>query len=331
MKALINCSLLILLLSMLLPLAPARAQSITGIDGNACNPLIAGQNLTVGQVCVSVDGANLIVEYETSGNWYLSETQAWIGDTLATMPQTKTGNPKIGNFPWKAATIDLQDSEFRIPLSSINARCGINFLLAAHAVVYRVEGLNTVQAETAWSTGTRFVAKGNWGTYSSFRFDCSPIVEDPVTSTETAFAYGNGAATCFLDLGFNRWGWTNGPITEGTYTWPIHAGAGQCDRNKGYYVGNLSISYSAGSLSVIFTAFDSYDFNETHVYAGNNDLPVVKQGQKLVETVAPGQYTVTDTLADGTTRHSVTITGLSGPVYVIAHAVVEGLFGGLPE
>lgn len=332
MKSLLNCSMLILLLSFLLPVAHARAQEVTGIEGNACNPLIAGQNLTVGQVCVSVDGANLVVEYETSGNWYLSETQAWTGDTLATMPQTKTGSPKIGNFPWKATTIDLQDNSFSIPLSSINARCGVDFLLAAHAVVYRVEGLSVAQAETAWSAGTRFVTKGTWGTYSGFRFDCSPIVDvQPATSTETAFAYGNSAATCFLDLGFSRWGWTNGPIAEGNYTWPIYAGAGQCDRNKGYYVGNLGVSYSNGSLSVTFTAFESYDFDATHVYAGANDLPVVKQGQNLVETVAPGQYTVIDTLADGTTRHTVTITGLSGPVHVVAHAVVEGIFGGLPE
>lgn len=79
---------------------------------------------------------------------------------------------------------------------------------------------------------------------------CDAPPPPPESGTETAFAYGGEQlATCFLDLDFNsdsksdfnRWGWTNGPLAAGSYSFDIYAGAGQCDLTKGTLVGTLNV------------------------------------------------------------------------------------------
>jgi hypothetical protein len=126
---------------------------------------------------------------------------------------------------------------------------------------------------------------------------------------ETAFARATTGSTCFLDLGFSRWGWTN-MISEGTYTMPVYAGAGQC--MGGTLVGNVKVSYIGGVVAFTFELDPMYDLDETHVYAGYTKVPEVKVGKRTTKTVAPGQYYVTKPLM--------------GDIYVIAHAVV-----GLPD
>lgn len=126
---------------------------------------------------------------------------------------------------------------------------------------------------------------------------------------ETAFAKATTGSTCFLDLGFSRWGWTN-MISPGTYTMPVYAGAGQCI--GGTMVGNVKVSYIGGVVAFTFELDPMYDLDETHVYAGYKKVPEVKIGKKTTKTVAPGQYYVEYPL--------------SGEIYVIAHAVV-----GLPD
>ena len=146
----------------------------------------------------------------------------------------------------------------------------------------------------------------------SFTNNCGVV--PPTGNNETAFAFGGDYATCFLNMGFSRWGWSNGAIAEGTYEWPIYAGAGQCDLTKGTHVGTLHVNYSAGTATVSYEIFSGYSLEETHLYVGTASLPT-KNGNS---TVAPGQYPNIGTAS------SYTVTGLSGNVYVVAHAVVGG-------
>lgn len=166
------------------------------------------------------------------------------------------------------------------------------------------------------------------------------MVED-----ETAFAVktttSNGEktvdanySTCFDEeiienVSFNNWGWTNGPIAEdsGEPTFDIYAGAGQCDLNKGTLVGKLTVNYSNGSLTVTYTmtetsAFDDalYTLLETHLYVGSSPYPTLANSNY---TVAPGQYGYQQT-HDDITEYTYEIDGLSGDIYFIAHAVVNG-------
>ncbi|QCW99691.1 hypothetical protein FGM00_06105 [Aggregatimonas sangjinii] len=121
---------------------------------------------------------------------------------------------------------------------------------------------------------------------------------------ETAFARGNNGDTCFIGNGFNRWGWSIGPLAEGNYSYEIYAGAGQCDIGKGALVGSVDVSYSNGEVIVAYNIDPNYTVSETHTYVGYDMFPT-KNGRP---TVAPGQYTVAQ--------------NLSGDIYVIAHAVV---------
>jgi len=71
--------------------------------------------------------------------------------------------------------------------------------------------------------------------------------EDPSSdlgTCGTAFAFGNGAAQCFIGSGHvqtSRWGWTNGPLSPGSYSFPLYAGAGKFDLTKVTLVGTLSV------------------------------------------------------------------------------------------
>ena len=129
---------------------------------------------------------------------------------------------------------------------------------------------------------------------------------------ETAYAKGN-APTCFMPT-FSNWGWTNYiPGRGNTYTWNLWAGAGQCDTSKGTLVGTVRVVYGAnGYVTVTYNVSSPYSIKETHVYAGTTKFPMVKIGKKSVATVAPGLY--------------YNKGPFSGPIYVIAHAVV-----GIPD
>lgn len=135
-----------------------------------------------------------------------------------------------------------------------------------------------------------------------------PLECEPEPVCETAFARTNDGSNCFLDNGFNRWGWSIGPLAEGTEgTYEIYAGAGQCDISKGTLVGTVDVSYVGGNVTVTYNIDEAFTVSETHTYAGNAMFPVDKKGKP---TVAPGQFTIQE--------------DLSGEIFVIAHAVVCG-------
>jgi len=138
---------------------------------------------------------------------------------------------------------------------------------------------------------------------------------------ETLFARGDDdQATCFLDDDFNRWGWTNGPLETGDYTFALYSGAGQCILNHGTLVGTLSVNYdeAAGTAEIEFEMLEGFALSETHLYIGNEPYPTDQNGQN---TVAPGQFPYQHELDDAE-FDSYTIDGLSGLIHVIAHGIV---------
>jgi hypothetical protein len=142
-------------------------------------------------------------------------------------------------------------------------------------------------------------------------------------SSETAFAYDCfKGPECFLDLGFDRWGWTNGPFEPGDYVFDLFAGAGQCDLEKGTLVGQVLVYYDGENVLVDFMTCGSYVMTETHLYVGTDQLPKDKKGNP---TVSPGKFTDKhDNLSDVSSDH-YEIGGFSDEeIYVVAHAVVKG-------
>jgi hypothetical protein len=158
---------------------------------------------------------------------------------------------------------------------------------------------------------------------------------------ETAYAYGgnhnsnhwgiagipgmDGYANCFpenLELTAARWGWTNGKLEEGQYSFPLYAGAGLCNLSKGQYSGDVNIDYSDGTMTVTFTAAEGTSFLETHLHASSDPLPRLNNGRI---SVAPGQYSSNDKVISTTETEVIyEVDNLSGEVYVIAHSVMSG-------
>jgi hypothetical protein len=326
------------------PIAPLSALStvsvgsVNGVPGQYCTDLFAGQDIEAGTVCVEVidngDTEELCLTYTTTGGWELVETHFWLGEDLEDMPQTNKGSPKVGNFPYHSGDITGQ-TEYTVCVDlnqfgtegGADDLCGMLLYAAAHAVVRKDNGDGTYQTETAWGDGGRMVEKGNWATYFTIGLSCEVGGGGPETG-ETAFAYDCWDANCFIDIDedgepggdFNRWGWSNGPLGAGTYYLDIYAGAGQCDLSKGVLVGLLTVDYDGSTATVTYNTCGTYYMDEVHLYVGDEILPRDVNGDF---TVAPGQYPYTDDDV-ATNSYTFTIDGLSGDIYVVAHAVVVG-------
>lgn len=127
--------------------------------------LFAGQNINVGNLEVTNDEDNLYVTYSLSANWYLNETQLYIG-YLEDMPTNNGGNPQIGLFPFKTTHAEgVNTYTYTIPLSTMVDDC---YIIAAHSSVSQVVNGQEISNETAWSYGENFPYSNQWGWYSSY-------------------------------------------------------------------------------------------------------------------------------------------------------------------
>jgi hypothetical protein len=174
------------------------------------------------------------------------------------------------------------------------------------------------QSETAYGAGTRLVQRGNWATWFSVVLNCTQD-EPKLATCETAFAFAQDKATCFIGsdvIDTSRWGWYNGPLGPGNYSFDIYAAAGQCDLDKGVLVGTLNVSYDGDAANVTYTMLPGFTMDEMYLYVGSEPLPR-KNGSF---TVVPGQFGYIHDLTDASSN-SFTILGLEGNIYVVAHAV----------
>lgn len=318
MMSLVNFKGLGLFLMVLLVLMAGSAYgAVSVLNQPDCQDLIAGQSINVGDVCLEVVGDNLVVTYTTTDGWELTEAHLWVGANIADMPQTKKGNPKIGNFPYNSGDITGAASySFSVPLASLGSDlCDMTYFAAAHAVVRKADGSGGYQTETGWASGDPMVPQGSWAMYFSFLFVCdTPPSPEPIC--ETAFAFGDKKLWDIIDPETgdpitNRWGWQITVNAGDTFTRQIWAGAAQNDTSKGTYVGDLQISYDGSTLTVNYVMNAPFFMQETHLYAGTVET----------DTASPGQFGNLHDL-DNATFDSYQIMISGSTVYVVAHAVV---------
>lgn len=323
------------ILAIIILLAAALPITATPVQAATCNvtpkvvTLFAGQTIDAGTVTVTNDVNNLYVTFTATAPWLLSETHLHVADSLAGIPQTKNGNPKIGNFAYQTQHAPAVNTyTYTIAKSALSLDANQSVVIAAHAVVVQLdEAGNVIANETGWGDGEQFNPKGSWAMY--FHYTWQNCIDEPVESkTETAFAFGGDWAQCFdqFDVS-NRWGWSNGPLSEGSYTFEIYAGAGKCELSKGTKVGTLTVVYSAGTATITYQMAGTnsasglpYTLTETHLYVGSEPLARDVNGEY---TVAPGQYPYINLEMNASSR-TYTISGLSGDIYIVAHATVAG-------
>ena len=115
-------------------------QATFAMEVPATITLWAAQNIDVGPLTVNVIGTNLIVTFETTDGWYLTETHLYVGGPIPSKSAP-------GKFPYKHEGLgDATIDSYTIPLSEVG---GYGWkVIAAHAVVRR-----DCQEETAWADG----------------------------------------------------------------------------------------------------------------------------------------------------------------------------------
>ena len=126
----------------------------------------------VGEVQVWNDGTNLHITYDTNtwevSGWTLRETHLAIADDFEGIPQTHSGNPKVGKFPYKHEDLGgVELDEYVIPLTDLGLTVGDQIVIAAHGVVMGPCG----QEETAWADcggPDAFFPGGNWATFFTY-------------------------------------------------------------------------------------------------------------------------------------------------------------------
>lgn len=188
--------------------------------------IIAGQNTDVGDLTIHFTYDNIYVTYQTTGNWYLTETQVHIATSLDGIPHS-TGGMIPGQFDYKAThDPSVQTYMVTIPMRDAWRTAGCLYL-AAHCVVQRVENGQVVQEETGWSGDSLYPGR-NWGLYIKF---CLPkLVRLPTFPVEvmlgqvlgnipkTMWVRGTGQ-TGPVPGGYNVWDgqWPSFCLQTGTY------------------------------------------------------------------------------------------------------------------
>ena len=281
------------------------------------------QTLSPATVTIGNDGTNLLIKYQlNTPGWFFNITGLFVGTAaeLAALgvvdfngPGTiyfNSGNPPYG-LPLGTGAVYANYGTYweqLIPLSEL-PEC---FLVVAYA---RIRNESDDSNLNIWGRS----ALKTSAFYMSY---CVQQCENPpLGGCETAYAFGESVATCFLNIPgvqSNNWGWSNGPIGAGTYSWPMYAGAGQCNIGNGTHVGTLTVNYTPPTATVTYTVFNGYVLNETHLHVGNQILP--RRGNRF--TTAPGQFPYKRENLNGVTTDTYNISGLSGNIYVAAHSVV---------
>ncbi|HET6498368.1 MAG TPA: hypothetical protein VFH17_04905, partial [Coriobacteriia bacterium] len=217
---------------------------------------------------------------------------------------------------------DVSDLFGEVDLGSLTAPNGDTFTYSkcfmwtdyAEPGPYIYENTATI-VETGQSADATL--KVNWDTYC--------------WADETAWAYGAPYAKANWDFSRSRnWGWTNGPLLEGSYAWPIYAGAGLNDISKGTEVGTLYVDYIAGVVTVRYELFETNALGEVHLWVGSTPLPTKRVGRNTVFVDAPGQFPYGrssfgfDKYDPSTWQTEWTWSGsrFRNGIYVSAHAVV---------
>lgn len=115
-------------------------------------PLVAGRTHEIGTVTVENDEHEIVVTYQTSADVPIRSAALYVGETVAGIPQTKSGNPKVGQFPYKGSyAAGTTQVVWRVDRAGLTGETAV---IAAYAEVGDGEG--------AWAAGDPIGPGGSW-------------------------------------------------------------------------------------------------------------------------------------------------------------------------
>ena len=310
----------------LVQIQPGSSSALsTSSLGVSCVELKADMGaLATGTVCASVKGDSLQIASNPSEGYGLLETRLWGGTATPTQLLNGGGNPVVENFPAihtglsQATTDTLRLALAVFGLSQSMSSCEP---VLAHLVAYARLKDEHGGAKTAYAMGSELPKPNKVGMNEfTFLLECLAPPERHL-ACESGFAYGGDLAIAFNTLEkqpANRWGWTNGPLDDGSYELTLYAHAAQNDLGKGLAIGSVEVTVEGDEVDVEFRKIDDGPevwYVHTQLYVGSTPLPL---GPKGAYTAAPGQYGLQDEL-DTVETYTYHVTG-SGPFYIAAKA-----------
>jgi len=148
-------------------------------------PLIAAQNINVGDLIISNTDEILKVKFLNDLDYPISSVHLWVGTEISQVPMNKNFIPVPGKFPYK----DKGDNNFsfEIPLSDIDNKEDLltnkPVYLFAHAIITNIK---TGETESVWSAGETFGSQ-RWGMYSVYQ--CCNLDDIPGSGCYPYVAY----------------------------------------------------------------------------------------------------------------------------------------------
>ena len=138
--------------------------------------LIAGQNITVGEVRIWNNDQNLYVKYQTNDPWYMTETHLYVGTTLPPTPVAP------GSFPHSYENLNgFSEQTYTVSLSALGVQPEEWIYILAHAAVKN----DTGKEETAWKEGTQIAGPGaGWAMYNTYQIQKVPWLKVSISETE---------------------------------------------------------------------------------------------------------------------------------------------------
>jgi len=274
---------------------------------------------------IEVDcGENFALPYTLEGGETLTCTYGYTfpeGTGQATGTNTVRVESAVTQTASAPLSWDDPDPELydEVTITDTNAGFGLKYDPDDEGVVLKAEDYDADHVETfTYEQDFAWAGYGQDGCGSDTIDNTATIMELEKDATaqlkiniqcylwESAWAKGMGegvTAHAFCDNGFSNWGWSNLIGQPYSGSWPLYAGAGQCDVSKGTLVGNFVVNYNGG-FGYEFVPAAGILFEDAAVYAGKDMFPT-SPGRNGGPTTAPGQYSVADPL--------------SGEIYVIAH------------
>ena len=295
--------------------------------------LVAGQHTDVGEVIVTHDLLNIYVTYVISEpGWCITETHMHVAADVTGIPQTKKGNPKVGQFDYSGQHDCITEYTYTVP---IEWNAGDEVVVAAHAVVQNDNGTPTKAKggkpsnsepshETAWGYGVPFPGN-NWAMYFFYTL-CYEGGGGPGTESEPAYAYAPEGSEiyspCFPTIPLQSqhgWGWHLGPFTE-NYTFELWALPGTCNNLLGFHVGYVQVQFkNSGRMDVTFRCFLGYSFQDISLWVGSSPWTAD------MGSIQPYEFPLSETNLGGDMIYTFYDVEYSGPVFMIAYAKVYGV------
>ncbi|MFD1316276.1 hypothetical protein [Namhaeicola litoreus] len=270
--------------------------------------LIAGQNIDVGEITVTNDDTKIYITYETSGDWWLTETHLFVGEK-SDLPVTQSGNPKIGHFPYHGEHGHVQSVQFTVDINnnwSANHNGELCIIISMHASVVSKNSEGIIkQSETAFGKGELAIEfnGSRWGWYHNFCLNtCDYNDENESNSSSENGNDGSGHNTnepggggdlthfgfikndikdcfSFQELNQLNWGWANqfdynSLIDPQSQEYPIYIQIeDNCSENSLIEVGKVSLTILGSNteypeLEMKYTLMTNYKMKGLEVYVG---------------------------------------------------------------